>query len=98
MRTLLAVLLMLPLACALGQGTTSCDDPAPWAALESLREKNAGTDAEGDVQFLINVRRFLCDEAEAGRLPWSEAWTLFELQRERIIREWRMSNPDAPPA
>lgn len=89
MRLIAAITACVWIASSTAAEDSGCSDPAPFLALEALRDRQDNKGARAAMQFLLNYRRFLCAETDSGRLPVGEAHRLFEEQRARILDEAR---------
>lgn len=66
-----------------------CHDEEAENGWAQLRDKYADTFQSRDVEYLYGLRADICQQVEAGTLGIEEASERFELERERIVEQWR---------
>lgn len=87
----LALATAVPLAQAQTGTHAPCDDPRPFAKLEEMIETHRGTSNEPDLRYLLALRHFVCDQLEVGNLLMPEATRLYDEEKHRIIKKWKMN-------
>lgn len=68
-----------------------CDDPRPFEKLEAMVESHEGDPGQPDIKYLLALRHFVCDQLAAGNLLMPEATRLYDEEKHRIIKKWKMN-------
>jgi hypothetical protein len=67
-----------------------CEDPKPFEKLKGWIEEYKGTNNEPDIRYLLALRYFVCEQIDAGHLRMPEATRLYDEEKARIFRKWKM--------
>lgn len=64
---------------------TSCDDRESWARWQALIEERRAEGGSPALEYLFDLRRFLCGQVAQGRLTEADAGSVFEAERQRLL-------------
>lgn len=83
------------IACASSYAQTGthvpCEDPRPFEKLEAMVKSHEGDPGQPDIKYLLALRHFVCDQLGAGNLRMPEATRLYDEEKHRIIKKWKMN-------
>ncbi|MGB0218784.1 MAG: hypothetical protein ACPGJF_05575 [Sinimarinibacterium flocculans] len=91
MRSVLVVLAYVGTAHAQTSTHAPCSDPGPFETLKAMVESHEGDPGQPDIKYLLALRHFVCDQLEVGNLLMPEATRLYDEEKHRIIKKWKMN-------